>query len=191
MGTRHVAAIGLISALTLATNYAMFPLFQVKLMDSLVFVAGYLFGLRVGVPVAAIAWLVYGTLNPLGAAGFPLILVLMTGEMVYAISGSLLARTWRRHTDFKQEGWLTYRNLALGVVGVVSTLGYDLWTNALGGLLIYGTVSGMILWIFAGVLWGLVHQSANFVLFALVVPILIHAMARKFAMRTVSFVESG
>jgi hypothetical protein len=63
-GTRKVAAISMFTALAVATDYAMLPLANVKLMDSIVFVSALAFGLEVGVSVGALTWLVYGEINP-------------------------------------------------------------------------------------------------------------------------------
>jgi hypothetical protein len=51
-----VARIAVLSALSLATNYAMFDIPNVKLMDALVFVAPFLFGLEVGLGSAISIW---------------------------------------------------------------------------------------------------------------------------------------
>jgi len=176
--TYKVTVTSMLSAVTVASNYALFPLFQIKLMDPIVFVSAYLFGLRVGCSVAAITWLVYGTLNPLGSAGFPLLLILIAGEMFYAISGSLLARVWGGFTDFNFRSGLLGRSLTLGVIGLLSAFAYDLWTNAVDGLLIYWSVQGVVLRILSGIYFATVHEVADFFLFAFIVPVLILAIRR-------------
>ncbi len=174
---RDVALIGVFSALAVASNYAMLAFFQVKMMDSLVFVSAYLFGFRVGGGVAAVTWLVYGSLNPLGAAGFPLLLVLVVGEMVYAGAGAGLGRVWGRSTDFGgRRVW--GRGFVLGVTGLVSAFIYDFWTNAVDGLLIYRSVEGVFLRMMTGAYFALVHEVADFIFFAFVVPPLIVAVSR-------------
>jgi len=178
----------MLSAVTVASNYALFPFFQVKLMDSLVFVSGYLFGFGVGCGVAVVTWLVYGTLNPLGSAGFPLLVVLMGGEVVYAASGALLARVWGEFTDFRFERRLFGRSLSLGVTGLLSAFAYDFWTNAVDGLLIYRSLYGVVLRMLSGVYFMVVHEVADFFLFALVVPVLIVAMCR--ATRVIQVADS-
>jgi len=81
------------TALSLATNYAMIDIPNVKLMDAFVFVAAFLFGLEVGIGTAISIWAVYGFINPYGQDDLTLLLFLMTGECLYAIEGVLLRRT--------------------------------------------------------------------------------------------------
>src|SRR5208283_5571849 len=92
-GSRKVAAISMFTALAVATDYAMLPLANIKLMDSIVFVSALAFGLEVGVSVGALTWLVYGEINPLGPDGGLLLLVLVGSETIYAFLGSLVRRS--------------------------------------------------------------------------------------------------
>jgi uncharacterized membrane protein len=66
---------------------------NVKLMDAFVFIAAFLFGLQVGIGTAISIWAVYGFINPYGQDDLILLLFLMAGECLYAISGALLSRT--------------------------------------------------------------------------------------------------
>ncbi len=176
--SRDIALIAVLSSLTVASNYVLLAFFQVKLMDSLVFISAYLYGFGVGASVAAITWVVYGSLNPLGSAGFPLLLILIVGEMVYVVVGVYLRRVWRRSTDFGTGGSFVNRSLVLGVIGLLSAFAYDLWTNAVDGLLIYQSVQGMIIRISTGAYFMIVHVVADFFFFAFVVPVLIVAISR-------------
>lgn len=76
--TETVAIVAALSALCVATSYAMLPLFNIKLMDAIVFVAGFAFGAMPGMAIALTAWLVYGTINPLGLSLPVLISVMFT-----------------------------------------------------------------------------------------------------------------
>jgi uncharacterized membrane protein len=66
---------------------------NVKLMDAFIFIAAFLFGLKVGLGTAISTWAVYGFINPYGQDDLTLLLFLMTGECLYAIAGALLSRT--------------------------------------------------------------------------------------------------
>ena len=176
--SRGVAIMAVFSALSVASNYALLAFPQVKLMDSLVFVSAYLFGFGVGAGVAVITWLVYGSVNPLGAAGFPLLIVLMVGELVFAFSGALLGRSWKRSAVFGNGSRFLNKSLVLGLTGLLSAFVYDFWTNAIDGLLIYRSIDGIALRWITGVYFALAHELADFVFFAFVVPVLIVAISR-------------
>ena len=89
----RIALIPVFTALSLATNYAMIDIPNVKLMDAFVFIAAFLFGLQVGLGTAVSIWAVYGFVNPYGQDDLMLLLFLMTGECLYALAGALLSRT--------------------------------------------------------------------------------------------------
>src|SRR5437867_11726375 len=87
-----VALIAVFTALSLGTNYAMIDLWNIKLMDALIFIAAFLFGIRVGLGSAISTWIVYGFSNPSGQADPMLLVFLITGECFYAIAGTLVRR---------------------------------------------------------------------------------------------------
>src|SRR5207244_12606079 len=87
-----VALIAVFTALSLGTNYVMIDIPNVKLMDALIFIAAFLFGLEVGLGSAISSWLIYGFINPYGQADPILLFFLMTGECFYAIAGALIRR---------------------------------------------------------------------------------------------------
>ncbi len=179
-----IAPVALFSSLAVASDYAMLPFAQIKLMDALVFLAGYFYGFYPGMAVAAITWLIYGTFNPLGAAGFPLIAILIVGEMFYAVAGGFLGRKTRQG---KESPIMrpSSRNLTFGVVGMSCALLYDLWTNGADGLIIWGTLEGAATRILTGIPFAIVHEVANFIIFSALVPPLIVIIGKLNAMRRV------
>jgi hypothetical protein len=171
----NVVSIGLISALCIATNYALLPLWNVKLMDTVVFLSGFLFGLSFGISVAVIPWLIYGTLNPYGFS-FPTLISVALGETFYALAGYFLSR---RAAVSYGKAWFSVRNVAFGVVGLISTLLYDLFTNAVFGWLFYGSVLIGLLMMNFPIPMGIIHEGSNFLFFALLAPPIIHAVHRR------------
>lgn len=109
--------------LILLSNYALAFIPNVKLFDLFVFVAGYSLGLRRGLTVAAIAWLVYGNFNPWGFASSPLLIVLIVSETFYVFAGVLTNRLVSR-----------YERVALLASAVIATTLYDIATNVYTGI---------------------------------------------------------
>lgn len=173
--TKLVALIISLSALCVATNYAMIPLSNVKLMDAIVFTAGVAFGFVPGAAVAALSWLVYGTLNPLGFSA-PILAIVVLSEMIYSCGGQLIRRTQHR----AQAGLNASVNgsVVFGAVGFFCTLAYDLSTNAVSGILSYNSV-----WLGWATMnfpipFGIIHEASNLFFFATVVPILLKVLKR-------------
>jgi hypothetical protein len=171
--TQEVAVVSLFTALATTTDYAMLPLANVKLMDTIVFASGLVFGLNVGVSVGALTWLVYGSVNPLGSAGGPLLLVLVVSETVFAVLGSL-ARRFLRFSDASQPA----RSLFWGCLGLIGAFVYDLAT-IITPTMLTGVSFGVALASLApAVPFMLAHEISDFVFFAAVGPILVSAMLK-------------
>lgn len=172
---RKVVLVGLVSALCVVTNYALLPLLNIKLMDTIVFMSGFLFGTSFGISVAVIPWLIYGTLNPYGFS-FPTLVSVVLGEMVYAVAGYLVSR---RPNAFYGRTWLSVQNVGFGVVGLISTFIYDLLTNAVTGWLFYGSILIGLLTMNFPIPMGIIHEVSNFLFFALLAPPIIHTVKRR------------
>ena len=173
------ALIAVFTATSLGTNYAMIALPNVKIMDALVFIAAFLFGLSVGTGVAVSTWAVYGFVNPYGQAGFPLILFLMIGECFYAIGGSGLRKTSIAKQLLVERDSPAHLAYVFGIVGLVSTFAYDVLTNFASYVLLVGSLyQAFLIGMITGALFSLVHELSNLVFFATVVPAAIVASKR-------------
>lgn len=166
------------SAAILATNYALAGFPNVKLFDLLVFAAGYALGFRRGAAVAALSWLVYGTLNPWGPTTAPLLATVAFSELVYAVAGS----SFRRLLPPSQVRWVPDRHsLLLAAVAVACTVGYDALTNVYTGI-VWAQLAGsteyakwLLIALFnPGALWfSAMHAGSNAAFFSLLGPALL------------------
>ncbi len=166
-----VARVAVFAALSLGTNYAMIGVPNVKVMDALVFIAGFLFGLEVGVGTAAVTWLVYGFVNPYGQAGFFLLGFLVLGESLYAIAGAGLRRAGIVRELLSHGGAYGRLSYIFSIVGLVATFGYDVLTNFASYLFLVGSLyQALLIGMITGAPFALVHEMSNIVFFATVVP---------------------
>jgi hypothetical protein len=158
MQTLRIAIVACLVALSIATNYALIGVWNVKLMDFIVFVGGFCFGPVVGVLIGVLSWAVYGTLNPQGFV-LPIWLATMFSETIYGIAGGFLRKGLR--TNFKGEWWRA--SVFFASVGALLTLVYDVVTNVVFGLtvgwnVVFAVVVGFIP-------FGLVHVASNLFFF--------------------------
>ena len=177
--TNKVALIAIFTALALGTNYAMIDIPNVKLMDSLVFIAAYLFGLRVGVATAASIWLVYGFVNPYGQDGPLLLSFLVAGECFYAIGGGLLKKM-SAGTQLLTSGSYRRSAIVFGALGLLTTFAYDALTN-FASIFLFVTSSiyqAFIIGMISGAPFSLFHEVSNTGFFATFVPGAIRAIRR-------------
>ena len=167
------------TALALATNYALIGIPNVKIMDTLVFIAALFFGLRFGIGVAASVWLVYGFVNPNGVDTFLMLSFLMVGECFYALAGVALKKSFV--TMDLVKGTKEYQRLSIifGLVGLLTTFAYDALTNF--GSWIFRTGSLYQDFVFGniiGVPFSIAHEASNVIFFATIAPAIIVAATR-------------
>jgi len=180
----QVALVAVLTALSLGSYYSMASLPNVKLTDSVDFIATYVFGLEVGLSTTILTRTIYASFNPYGIAPITLIPILVVGDCFYPLS-ALLAR--RARVAEKIVGF-TGRSLTLGMLGFFSALGFDVLTNFLGSLqLVSGPdpttlveralVFGLVTMNFPLPL-GLLHELSDFLFFSTVVPVAILVINR-------------
>ncbi len=164
MKPKKLAAITMLTAISIGTNYAMAPFFNVKLMDLIVFIGGFCFGPIAGMFVGVVSWAVYGSFNPLGFS-LPIWLSTMLAETIYGVAGGLAGKTMnsRKEMSCKSQGFSVY--VFFAAIGMLLTFAYDVITN-----IVFGYVSGWSI-VFAIVIgfvpFGLVHVISNAAFFGL------------------------
>lgn len=165
--TQKIAVIATFTALAVATDYAMLPLTNVKLMDSIVFVSALAYGLDVGACVGAFTWLVYGTINPLGPDSGILLLLLISSETIYALFGSLTRRTLGL-----QDMSVPVRSLLWGSLGLIGAFLYDLIT-VIGPTMVAGApLTVALASMVPAIPFMLAHEMSDFVFFATAAPVI-------------------
>jgi len=194
--------VAVFTALSLATNYALIGFQNVKLMDTLVFIVAFLFGVRLGIGVAVSTWLVYGLVNPNGVDGPIILSFLILGECFYALSGAILSRTsvgqelskvkptddspriTGRTDVFRKLGRRIRRlnptrSLVFALVGLQATFGYDLLTNFASWLFLTTSLyQAFIIGNIIGAPFSVAHEGSNTIFFATVAPAVIVAARR-------------
>jgi hypothetical protein len=175
-GSRKVAAVSMFTALALATDYAMLPLANVKLMDCIVFICALTFGVSAGASVATLTWLVYGTVNPLGADSGPFLLLLIGSEMIYVVFGYLARRL------LSSDQSVPARSLLWGSFGLIGAFLYDVNTILTPYLILGQSLKVSLSEMLFAVPFMLAHEVSDFVFFATVAPVL-YLAARKVALR--------
>lgn len=171
--TQRIAVVSLFSALAIVTDFLMLPLANVKLMDSIVFVSTLAFGPTVGISVASITWLVYGSINPLGSATGPWLVLLILSEMIYVFFG------WLVSTKINSGSYrLGERSLLFGLLGLFGAFLYDLNTivtpELLSGVSLPVTLASLPF----AVPFMVSHEVSDLVFFMLIAPPLYAAVIR-------------
>ncbi len=175
--TRTVSIVALFTSLSIATNYALAGLPNVKLEDTLVFCSAYSFGLKIGLYVAIASELVWGIISPYGFGGI-IIPFLVVGELLYALAGSFASKLWPEVTNgFHNE------SLFFGAIIAICAFVWDTETNIATGLIMmwpHVTFLGLIGFEIAGAIFMVFHELGDFLIGSALAPIVILYFTRVF-----------
>lgn len=164
MNSKKLAMIAILTAASVSSNYAMIHLFNIKLMDLIVFVGGFCFGPLAGASIGIASWAVYGSLNPLGFS-FPIWASAMASETIYGLAGGIARRAFNFNTSSPLENHRLGNCFFFAALGMLLTFAYDTITN-----IVFGYVSGwsvLIAVVVGFVPFGLVHVISNAFFFGL------------------------
>ncbi len=170
LGIIDVCVIASLVALSLATNYVLIWLPNVKIMDLIVFSSGFCFGSFVGVCTGALIWAVYGSLNPYGF-DFLIWIAAMICESIYGIVGGTLRRLNPSIFEKSSRKRPLLINYEFALAGLLATSAYDLLTNLVSGISFSWLYFGSVNWpivagiMVSGVPFALIHEFSNAVLF--------------------------
>ena len=148
----RISLTAILAASAIATNYMMMGATNIKLMDFIVFVSGYLLGSGTGAFTGVLVWLVYGTLNPYGFS-LPVFIATTLCETMYGLAGGLFASRGNNGNGF---------SIWAAVTGFLVTFVYDLVTNIVSG---YSVGIPVSLALVTGIPFMLAHTISNAVFF--------------------------
>lgn len=163
----RASIIAVMTAACIISNYLLIGVFNVKLMDLIVFSSGFLFGPTVGASIGILSWLVYGTINPYGFS-LPILVSTSLMESLYGVVGGFLGTK-----DRIGRGLMS--NLKFGIIGFLLTFIYDLVTNIVTGI---STGIPVAVTIITGIPFAILHESSNAAFFFFGVQPLVSAVGR-------------
>jgi len=158
MNTFKIAVIATLVALSIATNYLLIGVHNVKPMDFIVFVGGFCFGPLIGASIGVLSWLVYGAVNPYGFV--PQVwFATMLAESIYGVVGGFLGKSL---ASTKMGSQRLKLSVFFATVGFLPTVIYDLITNV-----VYASSFDVpiIAAIFVGAPFTVLHEVANAAIF--------------------------
>jgi len=172
---RSLALVATFSGVILSSNLALTDILNVKLLDSLVFVAAFLYGFRIGTSVAVVSELAWSFLSPYGIAGY-ITPFLVIGEVTYAFAGWAASKLW--------SGYLRQRpaqSLFFGALLAICAFIWDFETNFGTALIVFWpgvTVQNVLLTELQGVSFMLLHELSDLLLGIFFVPAVIFLLPR-------------
>jgi hypothetical protein len=165
-----VAVVAIFSALIVGSDFVLAPLANVKLLDTIVFVVAFVFGIRIGAAVAVISETAWSFVSPWGMAG-AIIPFLVAGELLFVLAGWWASRVWGDRTRLPSTN-----AFFLGATMLICAFVWDFETNAATALIASWpsfSLQTMLLYEAAGIPFALMHEGADFVLGTVFVPLAI------------------
>ena len=174
--SRTISIIAIFTSLIIATDYALTPALNVKLMDTLVFSATFVFGFRIGASIAVLSELIWSIVTPFGFF-FPITPFLVGGELLFAVAGYFVSKFWR----YDDVSLVAVENLFFGAVLAICAFLWDLETNIATGLLAGArSLVALLGFEIVGYIGGfnIAHEVSDFVLGSTLAPIVIVYLRR-------------
>jgi LytS/YehU family sensor histidine kinase len=162
-----IAIVAIFSALAIGASYILAPLINIELLSVLIFTAGFLYGMHIGVLVGLISSVVYYGWNPFGFSPLPMYITTVALMTFIGFLGGFM----NQDTPIPQKIEITKTNIfKIALIGLFYTILFDILTNIIIAYIYYG---GNILFAFIyGSPFIAIHIISNTLIFAgLVFPI--------------------
>ena len=163
--------IAIFTSLIIASDYALTPVVNVKLMDTLVFSSSFVFGFRIGASIAVLSELIWSVVTPYGFF-LPIIPFLVIGELLFALAGFLASRFWK----YDEVSPIAVGNLFFGAILSICAFIWDFETNIATGLIAgaHGLIALLAFEFNPGAIYFMIaHEASDFVFGATLAPIVI------------------
>jgi hypothetical protein len=175
--TSSVAMMEVFTALVVASDFALTPFVNFKLMDVVVFLVAFAFGFRQGGAVAILSETIWSVVSPWGPAGI-IAPFLVGGELLFAAAGWAASRVW---TAKGQK--VSLASLFIGATLAICDFLWDFETNAATALIANWpglTLGELVDYELAGFVFPvpLAHEVGDFLLGTLLAPAAIMAISR-------------
>ncbi len=157
---RLIALTGLCAGASAALGFAFIAVPNIELITTAIFLSGMLLGPARGIIVGVVAELIFAGLNPMGMSFPPLMAAQVAGMALSGFAGGIIAPAL---TSFRPGA----RSIALGVVGFLLTLNYDIWTTLSFPLSAGFNAEQTLTTLKLGIPFAIPHLAGNTLIFAL------------------------
>jgi len=169
--SRTISVIAIFTSLIIASDYALAPALNVKLMDTLVFASTFVLGFRIGASIAVLSELIWSIVTPYGFF-LPIVPFLVGGEILFVFAGYFGAKIWRRDNVSP----IGVENLFFGAILSITAFVWDFETNIATGLIAGAhTLFSLLAFEFnpASLYFAFAHEASDFVFGSALAPLVI------------------
>jgi energy-coupling factor transport system substrate-specific component len=174
MRYRQITRTAILIAVCVVLGYLFLPVPNLEMISAGVFICGIWMGPRTGWLIGFLAEAIFSLSNPMGFPPPPLLAAQVLGMSLVGLTGGLLRRLLLDDGFFSRRGWP--RHLLLGAAGLLLTIVFDLLTTISFPLTAGFSLQQIQVALAFGLPFTLIHQAANALIFALVVPLIINRL---------------
>jgi predicted DNA repair protein MutK len=172
--SKKVAVIAIFTSLIIATDYALAPALNVKLMDTLVFSSSFVFGFRIGASIAVFSELIWSIISPYGFF-LPIIPFLVGGEILFVFAGYFASSLWKHDVVSP----VALENVLFGGILAICAFIWDTETNIATGIIAGAhTLVELLGFEVAGIPFMVAHEVSDFIFGSTLAPVVIYYFSK-------------
>ena len=166
MELNNLVKAAIFSALAIALGYAFLFVPNIEFITVIVFLAGMTLGKKWGMMVGGTSMFIFSAMNPMGSGliYLPLLIAQVFAMLIIGLIGGMLKPI------FTFNNRLKFQIILAGFSGLVCALIYDISTSIAYPISVVYGIKQTIGYIVSGLLFTLVHQASNMLIFSIVVP---------------------
>jgi len=166
---KEIAVVATFTAMIVGSDFALAGVYNVKLLDTLVFVSAYVFGFRVGATVGILSEAIWSFVSPNGVAG-AIAPFLVAGELLFAVAGWGASKMWGSSLRVASP-----YPIFIGALLAICAFLWDVETNAATAFLAAGsglTIPLLLAYEFAPpvLVFTIAHEASDFALGSVLAP---------------------
>jgi uncharacterized membrane protein len=171
----RIAFIATFTALAVVLGFFLAFIPNIELFTLIIFLSGFILGIREGMIIGALSSLIFVFFNPIGASPPPLLLYQLFHYTLTGLSGALTSRFLKKRKFYspKKDLYNIPIMFLLGIIGLIITTSYQLLSTLVDVFVYFGSVSEFLPYFLTGIPFTIVHIVGNMLGFTLILPGLI------------------
>ncbi|MHA2392427.1 MAG: hypothetical protein ACXAEX_10835 [Promethearchaeota archaeon] len=171
----RIALISTFTALAVVLGYLLAYIPNIELFTLMIFLSGFILGIRDGMIIGALSSLVFVFFNPIGASPPPLLLYQLFHYTLTGLSGALTSRFLKTRNFYspKEDLYSITIMIILGIIGVIITTSFQVLSTLVDVFVYFGSIREFLPYFLTGIPFTIVHIIGNMLGFTFILPGLI------------------
>ncbi|MFX1324167.1 MAG: hypothetical protein ACFE8N_04365 [Promethearchaeota archaeon] len=171
----RIAFIATFTALAVVLGFFLAFIPNIELFTLIIFLSGFILGIREGMIIGALSSLIFIFFNPFGASPPPLFLYQLFHYTMTGLSGALTSRFLKKRKFYspKEDLYRLPIMIILGITGLIITTSFQLLSTLVDVFVYFGTIGEFLPYFLTGIPFTIIHIVGNMLGFTFILPGLI------------------